>query len=149
MQGLREKIRENSIVDRPIGRIHNNYEIPAEERKNIIDKCKKIDDVLNSLSMDHLLKCGSILSYQQLETMIQMEVMMELKDVFQKEFDLDIEGEPQSADELSDRQNSQEQEIQFAKCALISDEIGQRVQKFMRRLIEYHKNKKAKNRNKR
>ena len=40
MQGLREKIRENSIVDRPIGRMHNNYEIPAEERKNIIDKCK-------------------------------------------------------------------------------------------------------------
>ncbi len=137
MQGLRETLRENTITDRSIGRMHNNYEIPDKDRKEILAKCDRIDDVLNSLSMDSLLKRGSMLSYPQMESMIQMEVMMQLKDVFQKEFDLDIEDD------------SQEQEIQFAKCALISEEIGKRVQKFMKRLMEYHKNTKAKNRNKR
>lgn len=133
MQGLRETLRENTITDRYSGRVHTNYEIPDEERKNIIDKCKKIDDVLNSLSMDSLLKHGSMLSYPQMEAMIQMEVMMQLKDVFQKEFELDTED------------NSQEKEIQFAKRALISEEIGRRVQKFMKHLMEYHKKTKIRN----
>ena len=137
MQGLRETLRENTITDRSIGRMQNNYEIPDKDRKEILTKCDRIDDVLNSLSMDSLLKRGSMLSYPQMESMIQMEVAMQLKDVFQKEFELDKEDD------------SQEQEIQFAKCALINDEIGKRVQKFMKRLMEYHKNNKTKNRNKR
>ena len=63
--------------------------ITDEEHKRILTKCEKIDDVLNSLSLDRLIKFSSIASYHQVEARVTMEIVPQIKDIIEDMEDME------------------------------------------------------------
>ena len=56
-------LREKTTAERTNRGLYNGRDINItdEERKRILAKCEKIDDVLNSLSLDRMIKFSSTL----------------------------------------------------------------------------------------
>lgn len=127
-------LRENTTAERTNMSLYNGRDINItdEERKRILIKCEKIDDVLNSLSLDRLIKFGSMASYHQVEARVTMEIALQIKDMM-KDMGL-IE------DESPARDGHYQEQYMF-----LMEQVNLRVHKFMNRLIEYHKAQKSNN----
>ena len=128
-------LREKTTAERTNRGLYNGRDINItdEERKRILIKCEKIDDVLNSLSLDRLIKFGSMASYHQVEARVTMEIAPQIKDI--------MEDMRPIEDESSARDRHYQEQ-----CALLMEQVNLRVHKFMNRLIEYHKSQKSNNR---
>ena len=127
-------LEEKTTAERTNRSLYNGCDINItdEERKHILAKCEKIDDVLNSLPLDRLIKFGSMASYHQVETRVAMEVALQIKDMMK---DMrPVENESPARDG-----HYQEQ------CMLLMEQVNLRVHKFMNHLIEYHKTQKSSN----
>ena len=82
-------LREKTATGRTNKGLYNGRDINItdEERKRILTKCEKINDVLNSLSLDRLIKLSSMVSYHQVEARVTMEIAPQIKDIIE-----DMEG---------------------------------------------------------
>lgn len=127
-------LREKTIAERTNRDLYNGRDINItdEERKRILAKCEKIDDVLNSLSLDRLIKFSSMASYHQVEARVTMEIAPQIKDMMEDMGPIEDESPARDG-------HYQEQ------CMLFMEQVNLRVHKFMNRLIEYHKVQKSNN----
>lgn len=77
------ELREKTTTERTNRGLYNGRDINItdEERKRILIKCEKIDDVLNSLSLDRMIKFSSMASYHQVEARVTMEIAPQIKDI--------------------------------------------------------------------
>ena len=127
-------LREKTTTERTNRGLYNGRDINItdEERKRILAKCEKIDDVLNSLSLDRLIKFSSVASYHQVEARVTMEIAPQIKDMMK-------DMRPVEDESLARDGHYQEQ------CMLFMEQVNLRVHKFMNRLIEYRKAQKSNN----
>lgn len=127
-------LEEKTTAERTNRALYNGRDINItdEERKRILAKCEKIDDVLNSLSLDRLIKFSSMASYHQVEARVTMEIAPQIKDMME---------DMRPAEDESPARDGHYQE----QCALLMEQVNLRVHKFMNRLIEYHKAQKSNN----
>ena len=133
-------LREKTVAGRINRGLYNGRDINItdEERKRILTKCEKIDDVLNSLSLDRLIKFSSMASYHQVEARVTMEIAPQIKDI--REDMENMEGMRPIEDESPARDEHYQEQ-----CMLLMEQVNLRVHKFMNRLIEYHKAQKSNN----
>ena len=127
-------LREKTTAERANRGLYNGRDINItdEERKRILAKCEKIDNVLNSLSLDRLIKFGSMASYHQVEARVAMEIAPQIKDM--------MEDMRSIEDEFPTRDGHYQEQ-----CALLMEQVNMRVHKFMKRLMVYRKVQKSNN----
>ena len=127
-------LEEKTAAGRTNRALYNGRDINItdEERKRILANCEKVDDVLNSLSLDRLIKFSSMASYHQVEARVTIEIALQIKDIIE-------DMRPIEAESPARDRHYQEQ------CMLLMEQVNLRVHKFMNRLIEYHKSQKSNN----
>ena len=126
--------REKTTAERTRRGLYNGRDINItdEERKRILAKCEKIDDVLNSLSLDRLIKFSSMAPYHQVEARVTMEIASQIKDIMK---------DMRPIEDGSPARDGHYQE----QCMLLMEQVNLRVHKFMKSLMEYHKAQKSNN----
>ena len=127
-------LEEKTTAERTNRALYNGHDINItdEEHKRILAKCEKVDDVLNSLPLDCLIKFSSMASYHQVEARVTMEIAPQIKDM--------MEDMRPIEDESSARDRHYQEQ-----CMLLMEQVNLRVRKFMKRLMEYHKAQKSNN----